>query len=189
RSQVEDLTWARQGVVATVLNGESVPLVQQRIEDGGFLDLVLTPLGADKVVLHIRTAEDVMCTINSARQFFDYFFSSFVRWDKEIVPFQRGAWLRLYGIMLHAWNENFFKLCVLDCGRYLCTDTSTLEKESLDSTRVLVATPSLEVLNVVANLLIDGVMVEVKLIEEWGYNIGEDVCLLEEDVTPRTNYP
>ncbi|MCI66311.1 sulfate transporter, partial [Trifolium medium] len=55
---------------------------------------------------------------------------------------------------------------------YLRTDTSTLEKERLDYARVLVATPSLEVLNVVANPLIDGVMVEVKLIEEWGYNIG-----------------
>ncbi|MCI41826.1 sulfate transporter, partial [Trifolium medium] len=58
RSQVEDLTWARQGVIATVINGESVPLVQQRIEDGGFNNIVITPLGADKVVLHTGIAEN-----------------------------------------------------------------------------------------------------------------------------------
>ncbi|MCI57612.1 DUF4283 domain protein, partial [Trifolium medium] len=45
RSNVDDLQWARKGVVATVINGEAVPLVQQRIEDAGFADLVIIPLG------------------------------------------------------------------------------------------------------------------------------------------------
>ncbi|MCI49138.1 sulfate transporter, partial [Trifolium medium] len=48
RSTMDDLKWARKGAVSTVINGEAVPLVQQRIEDAGFTDLVITPLGADK---------------------------------------------------------------------------------------------------------------------------------------------
>jgi hypothetical protein len=31
RSQEEDIKWASEGVVATILNGESIPLIQQRI--------------------------------------------------------------------------------------------------------------------------------------------------------------
>lgn len=30
-------------------------------------------------------------------------------------------------------------------------------------------------------LLIDGVLVEIKIMEEWGFNIGEDACLFEDD--------
>ncbi|MCI67240.1 sulfate transporter, partial [Trifolium medium] len=52
QSNENDLRWARKGVVATVINGEVVPLVQQRIADAGFNSLVITPLGADKVFLH-----------------------------------------------------------------------------------------------------------------------------------------
>ncbi|MCI16338.1 hypothetical protein A2U01_0037480, partial [Trifolium medium] len=43
--------------------------------------------------------------IDGAAQFFHHFFSAYERWDREIMPFQRGAWLRLYGIPLHAWND------------------------------------------------------------------------------------
>ena len=96
------------------------------------------------------------------------------------MPFQRGAWLRWYGIPLHAWNESFFKLCVLDCGRYLRTDICSLKKERFDYVSVLVATSSLEIVSLVNKLLIDGVFVEVKIIEEWRFNIGEDACVFKE---------
>ncbi|MCI92227.1 hypothetical protein A2U01_0113523, partial [Trifolium medium] len=39
-----------------------------------------------------------------------------MRWEKNALPYQRGAWVRLYGVPLHAWNVQFFKLCVFDCG-------------------------------------------------------------------------
>lgn len=45
---------------------------------------------------------EVSTIIAGARDFFDHIFSNIVRWEKQSVPFQRGAWLRLYGIPLHA---------------------------------------------------------------------------------------
>ncbi|MCH96522.1 sulfate transporter, partial [Trifolium medium] len=143
---MEDLKWARKGVVGTVVNGEAVPLVQERIEDDGFNNLDIIPLGADKVFFRSLSEEDVMLTINGARQFFDHFFSS------------------------------------IDCGRYLHTDSCSLDRDRFDYARVLIATSSLEVLNVVDSLLVDGVLVEVKLIEEWGFSLGEDACLFEEEI-------
>jgi len=52
------------------------------------------------------------------KQFFDTMFSNIVRWDKLVVPYQRGAWLRVYGLSVHSWQESFLKLCVLDYGCY-----------------------------------------------------------------------
>lgn len=70
---------------------------------------------------------------------------------------------------------------MLDCGRYLRTDNCTLNRERFDYARVLIAISSLKVVNVVVKLLVDGVMVEVKMIEEWSFNLGKDACMFEED--------
>jgi hypothetical protein len=55
RSKSDDVTWAQHGLVATVIHGEAIPVVQNRINDAGFADLVITPMGADKVFM--RRAE------------------------------------------------------------------------------------------------------------------------------------
>ncbi|MCI91076.1 DUF4283 domain protein, partial [Trifolium medium] len=35
----------------------------------------------------------------------------------------------------------------------------------------------------VETVLVDGIMVEVKIVEEWGYALGEDTCLFEDEST------
>jgi len=122
---------------------------------------------------------DILQTIELASECSNHVLANFKKWDKIMVPFQIGAWLRLYGIPLHAWNESFFKLCVMECGRYLRTDSCSLKKERFDFARVLVSTSSLEIISLVDKLLIDGILVEVKIVEEWGFSIGEDACLFE----------
>lgn len=147
RSREEDLQWARKGFMATVINGEAIPIVRNRIDDACFEDINIIPLGADMVFIHSLSDADVSTIITEARDFFAHFFTNIVHWDKKVVLFQRGAGLRLYGIPLHALNESFFKLCVLDCGRFLSSDPCSMEKERFDFARVLIATSSLEIVN------------------------------------------
>jgi len=173
--------WASSGLIGTVLDGESIPLIQCRVEDAGFKDIDIIPLGADKVFIHSLSGADIVNIVNEARHFFDLIFSNLVGWNNVVIPFQRGAWIRLYGIPLHAWNENFFKLCVIERGRYLRTDKCSLNRERFDYARVLIATSSLDVLNGTEQLLVDGSLVEIKVVEEWGFNLGDDVCLFDED--------
>jgi hypothetical protein len=87
----------------------------------------------------------------------------------------------LYGIPIHAWNENFFKLCVLDCDSFLRTDNCSLNRERFDYARVLVSTTSLDVVNVTEQLIVDGTSVDIKIVEEFGFNIADDVCLYDVD--------
>jgi hypothetical protein len=181
RSNVEDLRWARNGVTATVINGESIPVVQDRIADAGMTDIDIILLGADKVFIRSISEVSVTTILNDAKEFFAHFFVNIMRWEKNVVPFQQGAWFRLYGIPLHAWNESFFKLCILDVGRFLRSDSCTVEKERFDYARILVATTSFEIINCFEKLSIDGVIVTVKIVEEWGFNIGDDACLYDED--------
>lgn len=160
---MEDVQWASSGVMATVINGELIPVVQNRIA-AGVADNDIIPLGADKVFLRSLFEVNVSTIFNDAKDFFAHFFTNIVRWDKNVVPFQRGAWLRMYGIPLHAWNETFFKLCTLDCGRYLRTDSCSVEKERFDYARVLIATSNIEIINCFETILINGELMTVKIV-------------------------
>jgi len=99
---------------------------------------------------------------------------------KKQLVVERGTLARIYGVPLHAWNVNFFKLCVFDIGRLLKIDDFTMEKEKFDYTRLLVATKSFDILNTSGSLMVDRVLLEFKIIEEWGFSLGEDACLFDE---------
>jgi len=77
---VSDISWAMEGVVVVVSNGESIPLVQQRILDAGFENLIIIPMGADKVFLKATSDLDVRTILSGASDFFQSFFSSSVTW-------------------------------------------------------------------------------------------------------------
>ncbi|MCI83841.1 DUF4283 domain protein, partial [Trifolium medium] len=49
RATQDDVLWAQNGIVAMMINGEAVPVVHNRITDAGFNEVVLVPMGADKV--------------------------------------------------------------------------------------------------------------------------------------------
>jgi len=143
--------------------------------------LVIIPLGADKVLLRSPDGGDVISILSEAPDFFNLFFSNPTRWNKEGCLHERGAWVRIYGVPLHAWNFEFFKLCIMDCGRLLRVDDSSLGKERLDYARVLASTSSLEILNLNTSVLIDGVLSKLNIIEEWGFSLCEDACLIDDD--------
>jgi hypothetical protein len=99
-----------------------------------------------------------------------------------------GSVRRLYIIPLHAWNEEFFKLCVLDCGSFLCADSFTIDKVKLDYAIVLIATSAMEVIKGEAERQIDDVLVKIKVMEDWGYTLGEDSCLLKDRRASKPSY-
>jgi hypothetical protein len=59
--------------------------------------------------------------------------------------------------------------------------------DRLDFARVLIATSSLEVVKRVERLMVDDNVVDVQVIEEWGYDMGDDACLLVDDRAVETS--
>ena len=55
-----------------------------------------------------------------------------------------------------------------------------MDRDRFDYARILIASSSLEIVQRCESLLVDGEVVEVKIVEEWGFSIGEDACLFEE---------
>jgi len=98
----EDRAWARAGVVATVVNGEPVLPLQQRVEDVRFHNFIVTPMGGDRVFLHCLDQVDVLQVFNDTVDFFGMLFSNVHKWSAKDVVYEHGTWLRLYGILIHA---------------------------------------------------------------------------------------
>ena len=56
-----------------------------------------------------------------------------------------------------------------------------MDRARLDYARVLISTTILEVVNSTFDVMIDGCNYVLKLVEEWGCNLGEDAFLSEEE--------
>jgi hypothetical protein len=179
-SKPEDRMWANGGVVARVVSGESSLSLQQRVVDAGFVNIEVIPMGSDRVLLRCSNGEDIWKVFNDAIHFFGMLFSEVHQWSKEDT-YERGAWLRIYGTPPQAWNEAFFNLCVSGCGRFIRSDDCTVDRARLDFARVLISTSFLEVINSSADVVIDGTNHVIKIVEEWGCNLGEDAFLVEEE--------
>lgn len=79
RSNMNDLKWARSGVLVTVVNGEAITLIQNRVEDAGFVNLDIIPLGADRVFLKSTSNKETLSILEEAKEFFDLIFTNMVR--------------------------------------------------------------------------------------------------------------
>ena len=156
KSDPVDREWAGSGVVATVVTGETILSIQHRVEDAGFVDLEVISMGGDKVFLRCRSNDDIWKVFNDVVDFFRMFLSNVHKWSYEDLRYERGAWLRVYGTPTHAWNTNFFKLCVSKCGKFVQADECTSDRGRIDYARILISTTSLQVLNTTTIVLVDG---------------------------------
>jgi len=184
-SRPEDRGWADGGLVAKVVSGDSSLALQQRVEDAGFDNIVVTPMGSNRVFLHISGGGDMWQVFHEANDFFNFLFTDIHKWTTNDEIYERGAWIRVYGTPVHAWNELFFKICVSGCGRFIRSDECTVDKARLDYARVLISTTFLKDINLTSEVVIDGCKYSLKLVEEWGCNLGEDAFMSEEEIDPR----
>jgi len=184
RSCKEDRAWENSGMVAHIKAADSTLSFQQRIEDAGFPSVIVTPLGGDRVFLRCTDGEAFSTVLTRAPEFFGTLFYNFHKWSDSLIRYERGAWLRVYGIPVHAWNDTFFRICVSGIGRFLYVDECTADKARLDFARILVVTPEIEIVNKLSDFIIDGRQYALKLVEEWGCNLGEDAFTSDEATKP-----
>lgn len=63
-----------------------------------------------------------------------------------------------------------------------------MSRKHFDFARVLIVMSSLDVVNMVDKILVYSVLIEIKIIDEWRFNLGEDDCMFEEDDGSKSSY-
>jgi len=81
KSVKEDNDWASFGIVATVSTKETLWSVQERVEDVGFRNVEVIPMGGEKVFLRSRIEDDIMTVFNDVINFFGMLFSNVQPWQ------------------------------------------------------------------------------------------------------------
>jgi len=101
-------------------------------------------------------------------------------WSKDnAISYERGVWVRCYGVHFQAWNNVFFVGLTSIHDRLLKFDDSTLDKERLDYARLLISTSILKELNVVEDLWIDARKFSICIIVDPEFDLADDVCMVE----------
>ena len=88
RSNGNDLNWARSGVLTTVVNGEAITVIQNHVEDAGFVNLDVIPMGADQVFLKSTSNKDTLSVLKEAKDFLISFFLILFGGIKMLFPLE-----------------------------------------------------------------------------------------------------
>jgi len=133
------------------------------------------------VVLFCPGKDDMMSVYHEVVDFFNRFFTEIRAWSPaEDIVYERGVWLRIYGVPLHVWHIKFFEFITSSFGRLLKIDPCTSNLERLDFARFLVSTELFDAINMVDNILIDEKCYNIKIVEEIESSSARDVCFDEE---------
>jgi hypothetical protein len=87
--------------------------------------------------------------------------------NNENVKYEKGTWLRLYGVPLHEWTVQFLSLCSSMFRRPLKVDLCTKKLERMDFPCILMSIASLKLINIVQEFLINEKSCFTKRIREW----------------------
>lgn len=78
-------------MIATLVNGEPIPCIQQCIMDTCLCDFAVISMISGKVFLRCTSKDNVLYVFNEVRDFFWYFFRSLYKWNSNPHCYERGV--------------------------------------------------------------------------------------------------
>ncbi|KAL8527603.1 hypothetical protein ACS0TY_005457 [Phlomoides rotata] len=87
-------------------------------------------------------------------------------WCENDVHNIRVVWTQWFGIPMHAWNKNFFRLISLKFGKMLKIDGNTISKKNVHRARLLINTPLSEIPKGTFPIMIDDHKFFIRIREE-----------------------
>ncbi|GAU21222.1 hypothetical protein TSUD_11400 [Trifolium subterraneum] len=107
----EDVSWASKCRVARLKQGWCLSVVQQSMLDAGLEGFRLIALGGDNVLIHQDSDGLAENLFQEAAEIMNNFLEDCRPWELgDARIYERGAWLRCYGVPIQAWNPIFFFL-------------------------------------------------------------------------------
>ncbi|PNY11622.1 hypothetical protein L195_g008233 [Trifolium pratense] len=140
--------------------------IQEAFHMQGYFGVKITPLGANLVLLEDQVEGEIKALMEDAWGWLEQWFKEIRPWSSGEVDTDRLVWLRVYGIPVHAWNDNFFTLLSKPFGIFLNADDSTSKKLTMDVARLLIRTPDLKPVDELFNVNIDNELFQLRVIED-----------------------
>ncbi|KAK2367022.1 heterogeneous nuclear ribonucleoprotein [Trifolium repens] len=172
----------KESVVGTLAREKDARRIQTTLFMEGFPSIVVTPMGGNMVILRSKVEGDVERLLKSKNDCLHYYFSALKPWNPGLMATQREAWIQVYGIPLHIWGENLFKLIGNRMGVFVDFDMETATMSKFDLARIKIITGTWACIDTVMKVEVEGASFNLWLVEERGKHGGVVVCSGEEDV-------
>jgi hypothetical protein len=165
----EDLCRELRGsVVGTLARENDVRRIQIVLFMEGYSSIVVSHMGGNMALLRSPMAGDVERLLKSKKECLKYFFSEIKPWNPGLLAVQRETWVQVYGIPVHIWGENLFKLIGNRFGAFLDFDEETARMVRFDVARIKILTSTGALINTVLKIEVEGVCFNLWLVEERG---------------------
>jgi hypothetical protein len=128
--------------------------------------LLVTPLGANLVLLEGQEDGEVQALMDDAKGWLDQWFKHIRPWRPQEVDMERVIWLRVFGVPSHAWNDLFFAQLVKPWGVFLNSDDGTSKKITMDVARLLIRTSCQNPVNEFFDVLVNGEIFRLRVLED-----------------------
>ncbi|GLU00557.1 hypothetical protein SLE2022_179160 [Rubroshorea leprosula] len=112
-------------------------------------------MGGSMVLLKCEDKDLIRELVDSDQGWLDKWFERVKMWSPFDISHERFAWIRIFGLPLHAWNEPGFKLIGDQFGQYIYADQDTSNRSCLEEARLYVKTTNQEIIN-------DSIVVKIK---------------------------
>jgi hypothetical protein len=158
-----------QGSVVGLLKGEKeVRRIQTTLFMEGFQSIKVTSMGGDMVLLRSPMEGDIQRLLRSKNECLHYYFSEIKPWNPGLFAVQREIWIQVYGIPLHIWGDDLFKMIGNKLGAFLDYDEETASMARLDVARLKIRIGKWAVLDEVVKVEVEGVIFSLWVVEERG---------------------
>ncbi|GAU17929.1 hypothetical protein TSUD_330530 [Trifolium subterraneum] len=136
----------------------------------GLSHIAVTDMGRDLVLIFSPKVGEVEKLWNSKADWMRYYFKDVSPWRPSSFVDRRDIWVRVYGIPLHVWGENLFKVIGGKYGEFLDFDNCTASRAKLDIARIKISTNFRGYIDDPVNILAMGVTYSLRVVEEKEWN-------------------
>jgi hypothetical protein len=179
----EELCKELQGSVVGMLAREKdVRRIQTTLFMEGFGAIKVTHMGGNIVLIRSVVAGDVDRLLKSKNECLPYYFSDLKPWNPGMIAAKREVWVQIYGIPLHIWGKNLFKLIGNRIGAFVDFDDETARLARFDMARIKIATEIWASIDTELKVEVEGVSFTLWLVEERDKK-GSMVVLSGEEVS------
>jgi hypothetical protein len=176
-------------MVGTLSKEKDVRRIQTTLFMEGFKSISVTNMGGNMVIIRSPVEGDVGRLLRSKNECLDYFFSEVKPWSPGLLAVQREVWIQVFGIPLHIWGDDFFKLLGTKLGVFLDYDFETESMARFDVARLKILSNSWAIIDTVVKVEVEGKFYHVWVVEERGRQrasvvLGDEVEEAGSEVVP-----
>ncbi|GLT96029.1 hypothetical protein SLE2022_136780 [Rubroshorea leprosula] len=132
----------------------------------GLPSIKITPMGGNLVLIEEENPECIKELVDGNLQWVSSYFERIKFWSPTDIAEERFVWVRIQGLLLHAWTEESLSTIGNHVGKTVKVDEHTLSKECLDVARILVSTKSKTGINEEFLLKVKNNSYNITLVEE-----------------------